>query len=355
MATMGDVARVAGVSVSTVSHVLNGTRAVAPATRARVEEAVAGLAYRRNGLARSLARRETRTVGVAVSALTNPYFGPLVSALNRELEERGYTVMVGDTGDEPAREAAVVERMLDQRVAGLLLAPTAAAGGGVVPQVQAQGVPVVLVDRHTEAACDQVVPLNREPVEHLVEHLADRGHTRVAAVAGLPGLDTTAERLAGYRAVVARRGLDDDPALVLPGRSRADDAQHAVARAFAGADRPTAVVVLNNAMTIGALRALRDLGLRVPGDVALACYDDFEWADLFHPRLTAVRQDLEGMARRAVELLLGRMSGDARPPVLERVAPSLRHRESCGCAPGEPVPGWRGLPGAADGPVPAAP
>ncbi|WP_159796935.1 LacI family DNA-binding transcriptional regulator [Puerhibacterium puerhi] len=355
MATMGDVARAAGVSVSTVSHVLNGTRVVAPDTRARVEAAVAGLAYRRNGLARSLARRETRTVGVAVSALTNPYFGPLVSALNGELERRGYTVLVGDTGDEPAHEAAVVERMLDQRVAGLLLAPTAAAGGGVVPQVQAQGVPVVLVDRHTDAACDQVVPLNREPVEHLVEHLADRRHTRVAAVAGLPGLDTTAERLEGYRAVVARRGLDYDPALVLPGRSRADDAQRAVARAFAGPDRPTAVVVLNNAMTIGTLRALRDLGLAVPDDVALVCYDDFEWADLFRPRLTAVRQDLDGMARRAVELLLGRMTGDAHPPVLERVAPSLRHRESCGCGPGAHDPGWPAVVEAADRGVPAAP
>ncbi|QAY62727.1 LacI family transcriptional regulator [Xylanimonas allomyrinae] len=331
MATMDDVARLAGVSVSTVSHVLNSTRAVAPDTRSRVEDAMARLAYRRNDVARSLAQRKTRTVGVAISALTNPYFGTLVSAVNEELGSRGYAVILGDTGDEPGHEATVVERMLDQRVAGLLLAPSARAGEGTVPQVLAHGVPLVLVDRHTDADCDQVVPLNREPVEDLVHHLADLGHTRIAAVCGMAGLDTTTERLDGYRAVVAARGLDEDPALVLPGHSRADAAEDAVLHAFARPDRPSAVVVLNNAMTIGTLRALDRLGLAVPGDVALVCYDDFEWADLFRPRLTAVRQDLTTMARRAVRLLLGRVAGDDHPPVLERITPSLQHRESCGC------------------------
>ncbi|GAB2467255.1 LacI family DNA-binding transcriptional regulator [Xylanimonas ulmi] len=328
---MDDVARLAGVSVSTVSHVLNATRAVAPQTRTRVEEAVERLAYRRNDLARSLALRKTRTVGIAIAALSNPYFGELVSALNEALEAQGYTALLGDTGDDPDREVATVERMLDQRVAGLILATAASSGEPVASRVLDQSVPLVLVDRHIDARCDQVVPLNREPVEELVGHLADLGHTRIAAVAGAAGLDTTTERLDGYLATVAARGLDDDPALILRGRSRAQDAEAAARAAFAGPHRPTAVVVLNNAMTIGTLRALRGLGLTVPHDVALVCYDDFEWADLFQPRLTAVRQDLTTMARSAVGLLLSRICGDDRAPVVERITPQLRHRESCGC------------------------
>jgi LacI family transcriptional regulator len=331
MVTMADVARTAGVSITTVSHVLNDTRAVSPETRARVERAITETGYRRNALARSLARRESATIGVAISSLTNIYFGPLVAAMNTGFEAAGYTVLLGDTGDDPAGERAVLERMLDHQVAGVVLAPASGSVEGV-RSLQRAGTPVVLVDRNVDAEVDQVTPLNRRPVHDLTAHLADRGLGRVAAVTGRTGLDTTDERLLGFSDAVREYGLDDDPGLVVGGDSATDRAAAVVHDLFAVRRRPEGVVVMNNAMTIGAVRALHGLGLRVGEDVALVCYDDFDWADIFSPRLTAMRQEVGTMADRVVELLLARLADPAAPAVREQIAPTLQHRDSCGCS-----------------------
>lgn len=332
MVTMSDVARVAGVSMSTVSHVLNGTRAVNAETRERVQQAIATTGYRRNALARSLARRETTTVGIVISSLTNVYFGPLVAAMNEAFEAAGYTTLLGDNSDDADREREVVGRMIDHQVAGLVLAPAAGSSGGTEEAVRS-GTPVVAVDRRVTLDVDQVTPLNREPVAHLTGHLAERGLRRIAAVTGRRGLDTTEERLLGYQDAVREHGLVDDPRLVVCGDSDTDEAYRVARQLFAAEERPEGVVVMNNAMTIGVLRALRDLHLSVPSDVALVCYDDFEWADVFSPGLTAMHQEVMTMAQRVVELLLARMSDPTRARVSERIEPTFVHRDSCGCEP----------------------
>lgn len=331
MVTMAEVARSAGVSMSTVSHVLNGTRAVNQGTRTRVEEAIAATGYRPNALARSLARRETTTVGITISSLTNVYFGPLVAAMNEAFEAAGYTTLLGDNGDDADREQQVVGRMLDHQVAGIVLAPAAGSTAGVEAALRA-GTPVVTVDRQVALEVDQVTPQNRRPVAELTAHLADRGLQRIGAVVGRRQLDTTEERLNGYWDTVRGRGLAEDPALVVCGDSDTTEAYRVTRALFEAEQPPEAVVVMNNAMTIGALRALRDLGLSVPGDVALVCYDDFEWADVFSPGLTAMHQEVTTMAERVVELLLARLADPSRPPVIEQIAPTFVHRDSCGCA-----------------------
>ncbi len=334
MRTMGDVARAAGVSVSTVSHVVNGTRRVSEETRAAVLAAITEVGYRHNTVARALATSSTRTIGLAISALRNPYFGDLVHAIETHLATDGYTLVLGDNHDDQAHETRLVGQLLDRRVDGLILAPAAGAEHGSLPLVLRSRTPLVLIDRYADVECDQIAPDNVGPARALTEHLADLGHRRIAAVAGLTGLHSTVERLAGYTEAVRARGLDADPGLVVSGGSTQGPAHDAVLALFAGRDRPSAVVVLNNAMTIGALRALRELGLEVPRDVALVCYDDFEWADLFAPRLTAMAQDVERMGAEAVRLLRTRMATPSLsdlPPRRERVAPAFRHRDSCGC------------------------
>ncbi|GAA4657810.1 LacI family DNA-binding transcriptional regulator [Kineococcus glutinatus] len=331
---MADVARLAGVNASTVSHVVNGTRPVSDGTREAVLRAIAQTGYRHNALARSLATSSTTTLGLASSISANPHFADLVRAVESAARAAGYTLLLGDTHDDAEQELRVVQELADRRVDGVLLAPSPHAGERALPLLRAAGVPTVLVDRFTDDGLDQIAPENVEATAALAGHLADIGHTRVAMVVGMPGLHSSAERLAGYRRTVAERGLDDDPALVVAGGSEPGRAAEAVAALFARAGRPSAVVVGNNAMTIGTMRALRDLGLRVPDDVALACYDDFEWSDLFEPRLTAIAQDVPRMGARAVAMMLERIADPALPARAERVVPALRHRTSCGCRPG---------------------
>lgn len=332
MTTMGDVARLAGVSASTVSHVLNGTRKVNTATRLRVEAAIEEVGYRRNGVARSLAAGRTHTVGLSISALTNPYFGSLVHAVERALSDAGYVLIVGDSHDDVVSEQRVTGSLLDRQVDGMIVAPAAGSERFTLPEITRTATPLVLIDRGVAAGCDQVGPENFQAAKSLTEHLLDRGHRRVAVVRGIAGISSTIERFEGYCAALAGRGIAIDPALVLDGESSTDAAERVVYALMSDADRPAALVSLNNAMTIGTLKALRGLGLSIPNDVAFACYDDFEWSDLFEPRLTAAAQDVDTIGTTAVQLLLARMRGNADAPQQIRVPTTFHHRNSCGCS-----------------------
>lgn len=331
MTTMGDVARLAGVSASTVSHVLNGTRKVNTATRLRVEAAIEEVGYRRNGVARSLAAGRTHTVGLSISALTNPYFGSLVHAVERALSDAGYVLIVGDSHDDVTSEQRVTGSLLDRQVDGMIVAPAAGSERVTLPEITRTATPLVLIDRGVDVGCDRVVPENFASAKGLTEHLLELGHRRIGVVRGLAGITSTIERFDGYCAALADRGIAVDPALVADGESNTDVAEREVASLMSRTDRPTALVSLNNAMTIGTLKAVRALGLSIPGDVAFSCYDDFEWSDLFEPRLTAAAQDVETIGVKAVELLLRRIHGDDDAPQHIRVPTTFHHRNSCGC------------------------
>lgn len=331
MTTMGDVARLAGVSASTVSHVLNDTRRVDSATRARVEEAIAKTGYRRNVVARSLAAGRTHTVGLSISALTNPYFGSLVHAVERALSDNGYVLIVGDSHDDATSERRVTDSLLDRKVDGMIVAPAAGSERATLPGIIRTRTPLVLIDRSVDIGCDQVGPENVSSARSLTEHLLDLGHRRIAVVRGLAGISSTTERFDGYAAALADRGIAVDPALVVDGDSNTDVAERAVRALMSVDDRPTALVSLNNSMTIGALKAVRSLGLSIPDDLAFVCYDDFEWSDLFEPKLTAAGQDVDTIGATAVDLLLRRIQGDDAEPQRIHVPTTFHHRNSCGC------------------------
>ncbi|CAL9413046.1 HTH-type transcriptional regulator DegA [Streptomyces sp. enrichment culture] len=335
--TMADVARSAGVSVATVSHVLNETRPVLPRTRQAVLDAVEELGYTPNTLARSLVTSRTRSIGLAVSAISNPYFTEILQGVEASALEHGYSLLIADPHDDPGHERKVVQLLHERRVDGMIVAPSAEPRD-LVAYLARHRVPAVFLDRvvgapqDTDALpYDQVCAESAEPTALLVGHLAGLGHRRIGLVAGRPGLSTTSERITGYRHGLAAAGLPFDERLLVHGDSEAAGGERAAAELLSLAVPPTALVTANNAMTIGALRALRTRGLSVPGDLALCCFDDFAWADLFAPRLTAVAQPSRDIGARAVQLLLERLATPDRPARTVRLPCTYVHRTSCGC------------------------
>jgi LacI family transcriptional regulator len=333
---MADVAAKAGVSISTVSHVLNRTRRVSEELTVKVHLAMEATGYSRNALAHSLATSTTSIVGIVMSATWNPFFAPVFSAMEETARLHGYTVLLADSHDDVDLEATQVRIMLDHQVAGVVLAPAAAAPAGIFDLLHDRRVPTTLVDRFADGRFNQVGAENVQATARLVTHLVELGHSRIAFIAGHAGLSTTAERLAGYRLGLERAGLRFDPRLAQDGGSLAETAHAAVLRLLAKPKPPTAMVSGNNNMTLGVLRALRDASVRVPDDLALVAYDDVEWGDLIDPGLTAIRQPIAEIGRSAIALLLEQIKGPGGAVQHQRLEPAFVHRESCGCD----LPSW---------------
>ena len=330
MTTIVDIARQARVSVSTVSHVLNGTRRVAPATARAVRDIVAETGYSPNAVARALKTSRTRSVGIAVSVACNPYFGDIVGAIEKECGRVGMMVFLSDTRDDPEIEFEVVRALLQRRVDGLILAPSADPERRTLRYLAEKGTPCVLVDRTPDDSFDQVGVDNEAAIRALVHRVAARGHRRIGYLGGSPGFETTLERLAGYRAALADLGLPFDPTLVRMGYVTVPSAAEGAREIIAQDRPPTALVTGNNLATIGAMSAIRALKLRIPGDLSLVGFDDFEWADLFEPRLTLVAQPVAEIGQRATELLIERIAAPEGARRTLRLKTSLVERESCG-------------------------
>ncbi|WP_026360576.1 LacI family DNA-binding transcriptional regulator [Amycolatopsis nigrescens] len=331
--TQRDIAEIAGVSITTVSHVVNGTRAVAPETRAAVLAAVEQTGYTGDAIARSLVTGGTRSIGVAISLLANPYFAMLIQAIEREAAEAGYTVLLADTHDTVATEQDTVRTLRSRRVEGMLLTP-APGDGAVISELVSLGVPTVLMDRlATRGDVDQVGVENIQSTSALTEHLASLGHRRIGLISGAAGLSTSEERTLGYRLGLGRAGLSWTPELVACGHSSREGGVEALRTLLAQLDPPTALVVANDSMMVGVLHEARRRELRIGRDLPVVVYDDVEWADLVDPPLTTMAQPIEAIGRQAVRLLLARIADPDRKPETVRLPPSLRHRSSCGCPP----------------------
>lgn len=329
MVTMDDVASRAGVSTSTVSHVLNGTRKVSPASVQAVQQAIQALGYIPNTLARSLARSSTNTIGVAISALSNHYFSETVHAIETECAKHGYMMLFVDTHDDPEQELRVVAALHHRRVDGVILAPS--NDSKALEYLRSNQIPTVLFDRMMSAQFDQVGVENSQATQALITHLIDHGHRRIGFIAGRKGFSTTDERVAGYTAALQAAGLPFDPQLLVNGGSNTEPARLATVQLLGLDAPPTAIMAANNLMTLGAMHALRDARLEVPGQMALVGFDDFDWADFFVPRLTLIAQPVNDLGARAVHLLLQRMATPDAAPHSVRLVPSLQLRNSCGC------------------------
>jgi LacI family transcriptional regulator len=334
MVTMSEVARSAGVSVSTVSHVVNGTRLVAPATRAKVHRAMRLLGYRHHPIARSLAAGSHQTIGLALTAASNPYWVELIQGIDGEATRAGLNLIIVDTRDDARHESAAVANLLAHHIEGLVIAPAAGWKDLTLPLLRDHPVPYVIVDRIDPVLrVDQVGVENETATAAVVDHLISLGHTRIGMVSGIPDLSTSTERLRGFRLAHQRADLQVDPSLIVDGASTSEGGRKAALALLDHPEPPTAVFAANNNMTIGVLAAFRAAGVRVPRDLAVTAFDDFAWADLFSPGLTTVAQPSTAIGARAVQLLLRRMTDPDAPPQTIRLPAEIMHRESCGCSP----------------------
>ena len=303
-----------------------------PKQHRQVHKAIDALGYTPNIIARSLVRSSTNTVGLAMSLSTNYYFLDIVAAIEKACAAMGQMVLVTDTGDNPEQELNAVKELAQRRVDGVILAPSAATENSAIQFLRNAGLPFVLVDRIIGDDNAGVALENTEAMESLIDHLAFHGHKRIAFVAGEPGLRSTIERTVGFQRAMARHKLDLDPFYIRAGNPTSDAARAATHSLFELAKPPTAIASGNNLATIGVIKALRDLKLRVPDDIAVIGFDDFDWADCFEPRLTVIAQPSEMIGTRTAELLLERMRDPQIPPVPVRLPGKLVIRRSCGCA-----------------------
>lgn len=328
MVTMYDVARRAGVSQSTVSHHLNDTRPVHPDTQTAIRKAVEETGYVHDARAKSLRTRQTTTVGLAMSAITNPYFTELVRAIEDDLAHAGRSLLLVDTRDDPDRELAAVNQLLEQRPAAVLFAPCQHTSPAL-DLLQTHQVPTILVDRilpQPPEHVDAVGVHNRQPMHDLVDHLIRLGHRDIALLAGLDGITTTTERVDGY--LDALSTLQDPRPRVQHAGNTVDKTEQALERLLADQPTPTAIIGGNNQATIAAMRWLAGHRMTVPHDISVASFDDFEWANLFHPRLSAIRQPITDLGQIAVDLLTERLEDPARPGRTIRLQPQLILRDS---------------------------
>jgi LacI family transcriptional regulator len=305
--TIADVARAAGVSVTTISHVLSGNRPVSLATQARVREVIEALGYRPNPVARSLRTQRSHTVGLVIPDITNPYYPMLARGLQDVIAEAGYHVFVCSTDARAERELEFVTDLAERRVDGLFI-----AAFGADPELlgvpAARGIATVsLGARIDHPAVDVVDTDDADGAARATEHLIGLGHLRIGLIAGPPPIGQ--RRAGGYRRALEAADVPFAAELVQTGDWTRASGRPAMRALAALEEPPTAVFCANDLMAIGALDAARDLGLDVPRDLSLVGFDDIEAAALLTPALTTVLNPAHAVGEAAGRLLLERLSG----------------------------------------------
>jgi DNA-binding LacI/PurR family transcriptional regulator len=326
MATLKDVAVLAGVSVKTVSNVVNGYAFVKPENRRRVEDALSATGYRPNIGARNLRRGRTGFIALVVPELSIPYFGELAGGIIAAAAAHDWSVLIEQTQGDRARERKVIGDLGPHMVDGAIVSPQA-----VEPDdLAAPGVPVVLLGEHPlPLPLDHVGIDNVTAAHTAVRHLIDLGRTRIAVIGQHPTRGTATQRLAGYRQAIAEAGL---PEIVAPAlRYHHQDGAAAMASLLDRHEPPDAVFCFNDMLALGAIRAAHDRGLRVPHDVAIVGFDNTEHSAYSVPSLTTIAPDKAALARAAVDLVHRRASGGDStdfPPQDVAIPFALEVRES---------------------------
>ncbi|PPF45081.1 LacI family transcriptional regulator [Rathayibacter sp. AY1B7] len=327
--TLHDVARAADVSIKTVSNVINDYPHVRPATRSRVQAAIAQLGYRPNLSARSLRRGRTGVIGLALPELSLPYFAELADSVMRAADERGLTVLIEQTGGDPERERSVLASERRQLTDGLLFSPLGLADEDAL----AVGFPLVLLgERIFTGLVDHVTMQNTAAAHAATAHLLASGRRRIVALGTHPdaAVSSASLRLEGYRAALAEAGIAYDERMIgVSGPWRRSGGAEAMRRVLASGLDFDAVFALNDTLALGAVRALQEAGVRVPEEVAVIGFDDIDEAGYSSPSLSSVDSGRDEIARTAVEVLQARIEGTRTGPgTLHEAAFTVVARES---------------------------
>lgn len=348
-ATLTDVARAAGVSRATAARALGGYGSVSAEARERVDAAAAELRYQPNALARSMITGTTGTLGVVISDIELGFFAQAVRGIADAANAEGFEVIVANTDEDPVKERAAVRVLVSKRVDGLIVVPAAPADAAHLEDAQDRGVPVVLLDRGSASPrFDTVVVDNERAARKAVNLLVGLGHRRIAILVegtsarsaaelrGGPiprGVLTSTLRQAGWAAALRTAHIPVTDALIRRSTYDRLQARAATAAALAETDRPTAFLATDEIMTIGALDAILEAGLRIPEDVSLIGFDDVPWTTLVRPPLTVVAQPVHELGATATRRVLERIAGADGPPEQTVLRTSLINRGSTGAPP----------------------
>lgn len=320
-------------SIKTVSRVTNGEPVVESATRTRVQEAIDRLGYRPNELARGLKGSHTRTIGLVIADISNPFFADLCKEVEEVARGRGYSVILCASSEDTDSERQYIELLLQRRVDGLLLVPAPGTGNYLRREREA-GLPVVALDRPVEGVeTDVVLAQSRRGAYLATEHLVSHGHRNVAFIGDDERIYTARQRLLGYKEAMVESGLEP---LYRLGAGDIESADRAVHELLAEKSPPTAIFAGNSLITAGVLRALRPQSRQdtsgKKGKIAVVGFDDTELLSALRPELTKVRQPTRELGRRAAELLFERIDAGENPdPERVELPTQLVINRSCGC------------------------
>lgn len=323
-----DVARLARVSTATVSRVLNNNPNVKPHLRTRVLDAMETLQYEPSGIARTMRSQTKRSLGLVIADIQNPFFADMMSAIAHRAYSLQYTVLLGDSSNDPQRERLYLEMLAQERIAGAIVFPVA-----TTPEAYAfrRSLPMVFFDRAVPGAPIDTVMLDNVQGGYIAtQHLIALGHWRIGLVDGAPQYPTLTERKQGYVKALQEAGIEIDNSLIDWGDEvRVEGGYRATQRLLALPNPPTALVAVNNVRTQGMLRAVRDAALSVPDEISLVGFDDSTWLGLTDPPLTTMRQPVYEMGVEAVRLLMRRIEeGSNHEPAIYVMQPTLIERAS---------------------------
>jgi DNA-binding LacI/PurR family transcriptional regulator len=332
LATIKDVARLAGVAISTASAAINRSAPVSEDVIAKVDAAVRQIGYVPHGGARSLRMGQSRLIGLILPDITNPHFAKVAKVVETACLRAGFMDAVYSTSEDDDRERQILEMMRMQRVAGLIIIPTrsdAEHGARLAEQIH---VPTVLLDSFVTGLPYDVVKLDNVRAGRLAtEHLLGLGHRRIAVTTGRPNIATGEDRLRGYLDALDAHGIAADERLLIAGRFDQATAHDSTLRLLREPNPPTAIFALSNMMALGVLNAVQEVGLRVPEDISVLSIDDFDFANIMSPPPTVVAAPVEQMAQRAIDALLGEIQSKSVPSGrIELFQPQLISRASSG-------------------------
>ena len=310
--TLLDVARLAGVSTATVSRALEKPKTVADATRTRVMEAVVACGYTPNVVARNLRKMETRLITILVADITNPFFNEIIRGIEQVARENGYSVLLADSENDPGQENAYGSLLAAKRTDGMILLNGRMPAGLLLPDGDGPAdAPIVVACEYLPNLDLPTIQIdNIEAAKRATGHLVQLGHRRIGFVTGPVWNVLSRDRLYGYRDALLAGGLPFDESLVVTGNFSIQSGVAATESLLRLSSRPTGVFASNDEMAIGAIRAARDAGLRVPDDISIVGFDDIRFAAFVDPPLTTIRQPGQEIGRRAMSHLVRILSGE---------------------------------------------
>ncbi|MFY9558356.1 MAG: LacI family DNA-binding transcriptional regulator [Blastocatellia bacterium] len=309
MISIKDIARVAKVSHSTVSRALHNSPLVSHETAERIQQIAREKGYRPSEVARSLVNRRTKTIGVVVTRIADPFIAEVVSGIEEVANDHGYSVFLANSNAHPDREVKVVHSFHERRVDGILV--TASRVGALyMPLLAEMRVPTVLINnQHPGEFVHSVMIDNPSASRQAAEHLIQLGHRRIAYIGDRFGFQSDTERFAGYRRALEVADIQFVPELTAHGDGKAEGGMQAMERLLALPEPPTAVFCYNDMSALGALRAIHSRGWRVPEDISVVGFDDLFIASYTSPALTTISQPMRQMGRMAMEILIKLFSG----------------------------------------------